>query len=346
MRQFDFLGKTKYFVPVSLVLIAVSIIILLPGVRGLKMGIDFTGGMQFTVKFPEPVDTADVRAVLAGIDAGDVDLTQSIIQDVAGANTKTITTQLLNVEEDQRTIDRIEQSLRREFSVEGRNISRVLIGQQVSEELARKGWQAILLALVAILVYISWRFRLRYAIGAVAAIVHDVVIALGIFALFGVEVNLPTIAGFLTIVGGLLFIPNIGMYYGVHEWTGAHTNGVVDARFIAVVSTAVESPLQQVAMIPMLAWIANSAPAHLKATFFAVMASFTNLALSLGQLGTKYVNQIYEVTREVKDQATGEITTQADYSELGLLFITVAVVSVCLPLLAIFIVKRSPLRSA
>ena len=201
MRQFDFLGKTKYFVPVSLVLIAVSIIILLPGVRGLKMGIDFTGGMQFTVKFPEPVDTADVRAVLAGIDAGDVDLTQSIIQDVAGANTKTITTQLLNVEEDQRTIDRIEQSLRREFSVEGRNISRVLIGQQVSEELARKGWQAILLALVAILVYISWRFRLRYAIGAVAAIVHDVVIALGIFALFGVEVNLPTIAGFLTIVG-------------------------------------------------------------------------------------------------------------------------------------------------
>ena len=201
MRQFDFLGKTKYFVPVSFVLIAVSIIILLPGVRGLKMGIDFTGGMQFTVKFPEPVDTADVRAVLAGIDAGDVDLTQSIIQDVAGANTKTITTQLLNVEEDQRTIDRIEQSLRREFSVEGRNISRVLIGQQVSEELARKGWQAILLALVAILVYISWRFRLRYAIGAVAAIVHDVVIALGIFALFGVEVNLPTIAGFLTIVG-------------------------------------------------------------------------------------------------------------------------------------------------
>jgi hypothetical protein len=78
-----------------------------------------------------------------------------------------------------------------------------------------------------------------------------------------------------------------GMFYGVHEWTGAHTNGVVDARFIAVVSTAVETPLQQVAMIPMLAWITNSAPANLKATFFAMMASFTNLALSLGQLGTK-----------------------------------------------------------
>jgi len=201
MRQFDFLGKTKYFVPISLVLVVVSVILLLPGVRGLRMGIDFTGGMQFRVMFPEPVDTADVRAMLGRIDAGDVDLSQSVIQDVSEPNTKTITTRLLNVEEDQRTIDRIEAALRTEFSVDGDNISRDLIGQQVSKELARKGWQAILLALVAILIYVSWRFRLRYAVGAVAAILHDVVIALGIFALFGVEMNLPTVAGFLTIVG-------------------------------------------------------------------------------------------------------------------------------------------------
>jgi len=199
MRRFDFLGKTKYFVPVSLVLIAISIILLIPGVRGLKMGIDFTGGMEFTVKFAESVETGDIRSMLGEIEAGEVDLSKSVIQDVSGENTKVITTQLLNVEEDQRTIDRIETNLRREFAVE--DVSRRLIGQQVSEELARKGWQAILLALVAILVYISWRFRLRYAIGAVAAILHDVIIALGIFALFGVEVNLATIAAFLTIVG-------------------------------------------------------------------------------------------------------------------------------------------------
>jgi preprotein translocase subunit SecF len=199
MRRFDFLGKTKYFVPISLILVAVSIILLLPGVRGLKMGIDFTGGMEFTVRFAEPVDTAAVRSVLGEVDAGSADLSTSTIQDVSGANTKVITTQLLNVEEDQRTIDRIETDLRREFEIE--DISRRLIGQQVSKELGRKGWQAVLLALVAILIYISWRFRLRYAIGAVAAILHDVIIALGIFALIGVEVNLATIAAFLTIVG-------------------------------------------------------------------------------------------------------------------------------------------------
>ena len=198
MRQFDFLGKTKYFVPISLILVVISVIVLIPGVRGLKWGIDFTGGMEFTVLFSEAVDTADVRTALGTIDAGDVDLTTSVIQDAAG-NSKVITTQLLNVEEDQRIIDRIETMLRADFPVE--DISRRLIGQQVSRELAEKGWQAVLLAIVAILVYVSWRFRLRYAIGAVAAILHDVVIALGLFAIFQVEVNLATIAAFLTIVG-------------------------------------------------------------------------------------------------------------------------------------------------
>ena len=60
----------------------------------------------------------------------------------------------------------------------------------------------------------------------------------------------------------MLSLPIVGMYYGLHQWTAAHTGGVVDARFIALVDTALESPLGQIAMIPMLAWIANSAPAQ------------------------------------------------------------------------------------
>jgi len=105
-----------------------------------------------------------------------------------------------------------------------------------------------------------------------------------IFRRFMAEKSIAYVVGFLTIVGSALSLPIIGMYYGLHEWTASLTTGVVDARFIAIVDTALESPLGQVAMIPMLAWIANSAPSHLKATFFAVMASFTNLALSLSNL--------------------------------------------------------------
>ncbi|MFY9976526.1 MAG: hypothetical protein WAK53_19900 [Chromatiaceae bacterium] len=167
-----------------------------------------------------------------------------------------------------------------------------------------------------------------------------------IFRRFMADHSIAYIVGFLTILGTLLSLPIIGMYYGLHEWTAAHTGGVVDARFIALVDTAIESPLGQVAMIPMLAWIANSAPAHLKATFFAVMASFTNLALSLGQLGTKYLNQIFTVTREVTDRATGAVTAPADYSELGFLMLTVGALGLVLPFGAIALVKLSRLRSA
>ena len=149
----------------------------------------------------------------------------------------------------------------------------------------------------------------------------------------------------LTLAGGVLSLPNIGLYYGVQEVTAAMTGGIVDARFIAILDTAIESPLGQVAMIPMLAWIARNAPENLKATFFAVMASFTNLALSASSLLTKYLNEVFVVTREVRDAATGQITTLADYSALGLLLITVTAVTVGLPLLTVVVIQRSPLRS-
>ncbi len=122
-----------------------------------------------------------------------------------------------------------------------------------------------------------------------------------VFRRFMAERSISYIVGFLTVAGTLLTLPTLAMYHGFHHWTAAHTGGVVDARFIALVDTALESPLGQIAMIPMLAWIANSAPARLKATFFAVLASFTNLALSAAQLGTQYLNKLFTVTREVKD---------------------------------------------
>jgi len=197
MHHFDFLGKAKFFVPISIALVLISWLLIIPGVRGLNPGIDFTGGTEFTVDFDNPVNTADVRSVLAAIPSP-TDLSKSVIQDVSGKNRKVITTQL-DVEQNQDTIDRIESTMRNSFSVT--EISRKSIGQQVSKELTEKGWQAILLALVVILIYVSWRFRLRYAVGAVVAVIHDVSIALGIFALFHIDINLPTIAAFLTIIG-------------------------------------------------------------------------------------------------------------------------------------------------
>lgn len=174
-----------------------------------------------------------------------------------------------------------------------------------------------------------------------------------LLTLFGMVVLRPLIANntiawiviFLAITEALLSLPNIGLYYGLHIWTASVTGGLVDARFIALVDTAVESPLGQIAMIPMLAWIARNAPSNLKATFFAVMASFTNLALSASNLGTKYLNEVFVVTREVTDPS-GQITSPADYTQLGALLITVAVLKLAIPICAVFLVQMSPLRSS
>lgn len=167
-----------------------------------------------------------------------------------------------------------------------------------------------------------------------------------VFRRFMAERSIAYVVGFLTVIGTVLTLPVVSMYYGLHEWTARMTGGFVDARFIALIDTALESPLGQISMIPMLAWIANSAPANLKATFFAVMASFTNLALSLSQLGTKYLNDLYVVTREVHDQATGAIQTPADYSQLGTLLMAQLLLGLALPLAAILFAKVTRFKSA
>jgi hypothetical protein len=165
-----------------------------------------------------------------------------------------------------------------------------------------------------------------------------------LFRRFMAERSIAYVIGFLTLCSFVLSLPTLGMYYGLHHWTAAMTNGVVDARFIALVDTALESPLGQIAMIPMLAWIARSAPADLKATYFAIMASFTNLALSLSQLGTKYLNQWFVVAREVKD-AAGAVQTAADYSQLGVLLIVSMVIGLVLPFAAIMFARVSKFKS-
>lgn len=166
-----------------------------------------------------------------------------------------------------------------------------------------------------------------------------------LFRRFMAERPITHVIAVLTIALSALYLPNIALFYGFHEWTQAHTGGVVDARFIALIDTALESPLGQIAMIPMLAWIANSAPPRLKATYFAVMAAFTNLALSLSQLLTKALNQVFVISREIKDPTTGSVVTAADYSQLGSLFFIVMFLGLAMPLSAIFIARRTFLKN-
>ena len=176
------------------------------------------------------------------------------------------------------------------------------------------------------------------------SLVASVLTLIGLFSFrrLMAERSIAYVVGFLSLASFVLGLPTVGMYYGLHEWTAALTGGVIDARFIALVDTALESPLGQISMVPLLAWIANSAPAHLKATYFAVMASFTNLALSAAQLGTKYLNQLL-VTREV--HGAGNVpATPADYSQLGHLLLIASALTL-LPLVAIALTRALGIKT-
>jgi MFS family permease len=124
----------------------------------------------------------------------------------------------------------------------------------------------------------------------------------------------------VTIVGSVLYLPTIGLFYGVNEWFG------VSPRMFAFIDTTIAAPLGQLSMVPMLALIARTAPRGAEATMFAIMASLMNLALSASELFTRYLNSSFGVT-------------QQDYSGLGRLLIAVGVIGL-LPLLALPLLRR------
>jgi len=165
----------------------------------LNLGIDFQGGTKITVPFEEDVTTARIRNFLSS-EEGLSELSDSKLQSEANSNTIYIDTKAA-VGSNEVLLNDLRNALAENFEVAENEISINSVGQQISQEFQVKAMQAIGLALLVILLYISWRFRLRYAVGAVAAVIHDVTIALAVFAIFGIEINLPTIGAFLTIVG-------------------------------------------------------------------------------------------------------------------------------------------------
>ena len=156
--------------------------------------------------------------------------------------------------------------------------------------------------------------------------IASILAMIGMFALRGWMSRrpIPYLVIFLSVYSTVMMLPFIGMFYGLHEWTEKVFG--FGARTIAIVDTMADSPLGQVAMIPMLAWIAREAPAAQKATYFAVMAAFTNLALSASSLGTNYLNRIFVVER-------------GQYGELGLLMMAAAALGLVLPVATVLIVN-------
>jgi len=211
MTNFDFMGKAKLFGLISFVLFAGSIVSLV--VLGLQPGIDFTGGIQLTLLYPPgtKVDLESVRAqvnqVLAEAGANapfylqHISAERELAQGRATLDGVVITLRT----SDETLAERLRQRFVQPSAETGLpapfETSVTFIGAQISREIVTRAWQAILVALAGMLIYIAIRFRLRYGIAAILALVHDVVITLGVFSVFRLEINLPVIAALLTVVG-------------------------------------------------------------------------------------------------------------------------------------------------
>ena len=216
---FDFLGQRKLALIFSLVLIAVCIVAI--ATRGLNFGIDFTGGTLVEVGYEEAVDVESVRGALneGGISDAVVQYfgtsSDVLIRLPAAASNETLKAaeissgvmQALRAPVGEVLIDQPgsdAQQCSRDGSVGDCSIQmrRVeFVGPQVGDELTNQGGLAMLYALFGILIYVTFRFEWRFAVGSVIALVHDVLITVGVFSIFQFEFSLPVLAAVLAVIG-------------------------------------------------------------------------------------------------------------------------------------------------
>lgn len=216
--SFDFMGKRKLALIVSTVILVIGLLSLL--VRGLNWGLDFTGGTLVEASYSQSVDVSNVRDTL-----GDAGVDDAIVQyfgtdqDIAirlpatdggeGVNVSSTVMKALRSGFDEtllpETQTRQQQCTKKgettavDCHVQMRRVE--FVGPAVGDELANDGGIAVLIALACILVYVAFRFEWKFSIGSVAALVHDVLITLGIFSLFQIEFSLPVLAAVLAVIG-------------------------------------------------------------------------------------------------------------------------------------------------
>lgn len=193
-KQINFMGLRKIAMSLSLVLIIISLASLF--INKLNVGIDFTGGSVIEVGFQEAVDLEPFREALskAGFD-------DAIVQHFGSAKEVLIR---LVPQEGQNKAELSSQILpilaaQSSTKMDERRVD--FVGPQVGEELREDGGLAVLYALIAILIYVSLRFEYRFSLGAVAALIHDVIITLGVFSILKLDFDLSVLAAILAVIG-------------------------------------------------------------------------------------------------------------------------------------------------
>ena len=202
-KEIQFFSFSNLLSYISLGAILVSIILFF--ILGLNYGIDFRGGTMFMVSSSEKIKVSDVRNTLSGSNLGDVSISQATNPlETLSAGTLTSTDNIFIIKVEKTEGQNIEPKVKALLLNKVPDIKFLQIesvGSKVSSELVRNGMLAVLFAVISVLVYIWLRFEWQFALGAVFALIHDVILTIGVFSILRYEFNLSIIAALLTIIG-------------------------------------------------------------------------------------------------------------------------------------------------
>lgn len=189
----DFMGKRRIAAAVSVLLVVIAIGSIVT--RGFNFGIDFTGGTLIEVGYPQPVDLSDIRPLLENSGYAD-----ARVQHFGTARDVLIRIALREGKGSAKLSEDVLAALRQQDpDVSMRRVE--FVGPQVGEELTEQGGLAMIYALIGILIYIMVRFHMRFAPGAILALIHDVLIIMGIFSLWQLDFDLTVLAALLAVIG-------------------------------------------------------------------------------------------------------------------------------------------------
>ncbi len=190
--KLDFVGKRKFAIAISAALIIISILSVILH-RGLNFGIEFAGGTIIQIKFTKTVSADAIRNSFQEININD-----AIIQDIGKDEIIVRTNQPIS----QGLETKIGDAISKQLGKDNYEIRRIeFVGPKVGTDLTNKAILAIIFSWIGMLIYISWRFEFRYAVGAIIALVHDTIITIGALSLLNKEFTLTIVAALLTVIG-------------------------------------------------------------------------------------------------------------------------------------------------
>ena len=199
--SWEFFARSKLWIGISIVLVVLSLLSFF--IQSLNFGIDFRGGTSIRTESSEPIVVADYRRALSSLDLGDITISEVFDPNFSDDQNVAMIRIQAQPGQEAATSTLVENSLQklREVSEDIKFVSVESVGPKVSGELIKTAIIAVILAISAVLFYIWIRFEWQFAVGAISALIHDVILTIGIFSALQIKFDLAIIAAILTIVG-------------------------------------------------------------------------------------------------------------------------------------------------